>query len=240
MDRHGIARDWLLELEDSFTAQCFITTDLDNNQITSFHPGAMDRAHEARIQDVGRDISVGIVAPNGKRAMVEYARTLKQKGIPCVLDPGQGLPMFEGDELIELIEGASVFVVNDYEWSLTQQKTGLAEDELAERVGALVVTRGAEGSLIRRGALHAGVEMTSERSEVPVVVAERVVDPTGCGDAYRSGLLYAIARGLPLETGAKLGSLMGSLKVANPGPQSIEHSLPDIRARFEREFGQAL
>lgn len=240
MDRHGLRRDWLLELEDSFTAQCFITTDLDNNQITSFHPGAMDRAHEARIEDIGQEIEVGIVAPNGKQAMVEYARTLKQKGVPCVLDPGQGLPMFESAELIELIEGASVFVVNDYEWSLTKDKTGLDEDQLAERVGALIVTRGAEGSLIRRGALETSIEIERDRSEVPVVKAEKVVDPTGCGDAYRSGILYAIARGLPLETGAKLGSLMGSLKVANAGPQSIEQDIGAIRERFEREFGHPL
>jgi adenosine kinase len=239
MDRHGLRRDWLLELEDSFTAQCFITTDLDNNQITSFHPGAMDRAHEARIEDVGQDIAVGIVAPNGKEAMVAYAQTLKRKGIPCVVDPGQGLPMFEGQELIELIEGASVFVVNDYEWSLTRQKTGLGEDELAERVGALIVTRGAEGSVIRRGGLEAGVEIESDQSDVPAVKAEAVVDPTGCGDAYRSGILYAIANELPLETGAKLGSLMGSLKVAHAGPQSIEQELPEIRDRFEREFGHS-
>jgi adenosine kinase len=145
--------------------------------------------------------------------------------------------MFDGGELLEMIEGASVFVVNDYEWSLTQEKTGMGEDELAERVGALIVTRGAKGSLIRRGALEVGVEIETDRSEVLAVTADQVVDPTGCGDAYRSGILYALARGLPLETGARLGSLMGSLKVAHAGPQSISHPLPEIRERFEREFG---
>lgn len=239
MDRHGIRRDWLLRLEDSFTAQCFITTDLDNNQITSFHPGAMARAHEARIEGVEARLSVGIVAPNGKQAMQDYARVLKRRGIPCVLDPGQGLPMFDGPELIEMIDGAAVFVVNDYEWSLTLARTGLDADGVAELVGAVVVTRGGEGSLLRRGGRELGVRLQSDRSEIPVVTAERLVDPTGCGDAYRAGLLYALAHGLPLETGARMGSLLGSLKIARPGPQSIDLGLAAFRARYEREFGHA-
>lgn len=237
LDRHGIRRDWLLTLEDSFTAQCFITTDLDNNQLTSFHPGAMERAHEARLDGVGETLSAGIVGPNGKQAMLDYARGLKERGIPCVLDPGQGLPMFDGPELLEMIDGAAVFVVNDYEWSLTQDKTGLGQDAIAERVGALIVTRGGEGSLLLRGGRDLGIEVAEAKTEVPVVRAERVVDPTGCGDAYRSGILLAIARGLPIETGARIGSLMGSLKVAQPGPQSIELGLDAIRDRFEQEFG---
>ncbi len=237
LDQHGVRRDWILTLEDAFTAQCFITTDLDNNQITSFHPGAMARAHEAKLADLPDDIAVGIVAPNGKQAMLDYARGLKERGVPCVLDPGQGLPMFDRDELLSMIDGAAVFVVNDYEWSLTQQKTGLAEDELVEYVGALVVTRGGEGSIVRRGARELGIRMEADRSEIPVVEAERVVDPTGCGDAYRSGILYAIFQGLSLETGARMGSLMGSLKVAQAGPQSIEIGLDEFRARYERQFG---
>jgi adenosine kinase len=236
LDQHGIRRDWLLTLDDSFTAQCFITTDLDNNQLTSFHPGAMERAHEARLDGVTDEFSVGIVAPNGKQAMIDYARQLKQRGTPCVVDPGQGLPMFDGDELLELIDGAAVFVVNDYEWALTLDKTDLDEDALAEHVGALVVTRGGEGSIVRRGARELGVQVEAERSEIPAVRAERVVDPTGCGDAYRSGLLYAISRGLPLETGARMGSLMGSLKVAHAGPQSVDIDLAGFRARYESEF----
>ena len=239
LDQHGIRRDWLTTLDDSFTAQCFITTDLDNNQLTSFHPGAMERAHEARLDGVDEALRVGIVAPNGKQAMQDYARGLKSRGVPCVLDPGQGLPMFDGEELLEMIEGSAVFVVNDYEWSLTQDKTGLDEQAIAERVGALIVTRGGEGSLLVRGGRDLGVEVEEAKSEVPVVKAEAVVDPTGCGDAYRSGILYAIARGLPIETGARIGSLMGSLKVARPGPQSIDEGLDEIRSRFEAEFGYA-
>jgi adenosine kinase len=237
MDQHGIKRDWLLTLDDAFTAQCFITTDLDNNQLTSFHPGAMDRAHEARVDSVAADYDVAIVAPNGKQAMQEHARTLKQKGVPCVVDPGQGLPMFDGDELLELIEDAAVYVVNDYEWALTQEKTSLGEDALAEHVGALVITRGAEGSIVRRGARDLGLQLEADRTVVPAIEAKAPVDPTGCGDAYRAGLLYAIARGLTLETGAKMGSLMGSLKVERSGPQSIELDLKAFRERYQSEFG---
>jgi len=239
MDRHGLRRDWLVTLDDMFTAQCFITTDLDNNQITSFHPGAMERAHEAKIDSVGEAFEVGIVAPNGKQAMLDYSRELKEKGIACVVDPGQGLPMFERDELLGMIDGASVYVVNDYEWSLTLDKTGLDEDALAERVGALVVTRGGEGSLVRRGGRDLGLVFEGDRLEVPVVAPEQVVDPTGCGDAYRSGLLFAMSKGLPIEVGARLGSLMGSLKVARPGPQSIDLGANEIRKRYEAEFGHA-
>jgi adenosine kinase len=240
LDRHGVRRDYLRVLDDSFTAQCFITTDLDGNQLIVFHPGAMDRAHEARIADVAEEISVGIVSPNGKRAMIEYARELKARGIPCVIDPGQQLPTFEGDELLDLIEGASIFIANDYEWLLSQEKTGMGEESICERVGALVVTRGADGSILRRGARKVDFEIESDRVEIPSVKPERVVDPTGCGDAYRSGLLYALARGHSLETGARLGSLMGALKVAEVGPQSISLDFDGISARFETEFGSPL
>jgi adenosine kinase len=240
LDKHGIRRDWLLKVEDAFTAQSFTTTDLDNNQLISFHPGAMVHAHEARLEDVSEDLQVGIVAPNGKEAMIQYARGLKAAGIPCVVDPGQQLPTFDGKELIELIEGASVFVVNDYEWALTQEKTGLDEDGVAERVGALIITLGGEGSILRRGGRDEGLELESPRCQIPALKAERVVDPTGCGDAYRSGILYALVRGLPLETGARLGGLMGSLKVAESGPQSIEIGIDALRARFEMEFNQSL
>jgi adenosine kinase len=239
MDRHGLRRSWIRVLDDCFTSQCFITTDLDNNQITSFHPGAMERAHEARIEDVDEDYGVGIVAPNGKRAMMAYARVLKEKGVPCVMDPGQGLPMFEGGELLEMIEGAAIYVVNDYEWALTREKTGLDEDAIAERVGAIIYTRGGQGSVVRRGSGSAQVVVSQERTQIPVVRAEQVVDPTGCGDAYRAGILYAVLNGLPLETGARMGSLLGSIKVGQPGPQSIQTDLPSFRERYRREFGDS-
>jgi adenosine kinase len=240
LDDHGVRRDYLRVLDDAFTAQCFITTDRDSNQLIVFHPGAMERAHEASLADVREEISVGIVSPNGKQAMIEYAAELKSRQIPCVIDPGQQLPTFEGDELLGLIEGASILVVNDYEWLLTQEKTGMDEDAIAERVGALVVTRGAEGSMVRRGGVAVPFEIESDRSEIASVKAQRVTDPTGCGDAYRSGLLYALTRGLSLETGCRLGSLMGALKVAEAGPQSIALDREAIAARFEVEFGSKL
>jgi adenosine kinase len=240
LDRHGVRRDWLRVLDDCFTAQCFITTDLENNQITSFHSGAMERAHEARLDAVREEIRVGIVAPNGKRAMIENANALKRRGIACVVDPGQGLPMFDGRELIALLEGADVYVANDYEWALTLERTGLDEDAVAERVGALVVTRGGEGSWLRRGGREGAVRMQGDAAQVASIRPEKVVDPTGCGDAYRAGILYALLEDLPLEQGARLGSLMGSLKVARPGPQSIDLSTDEIRSRFEREFGEPL
>ena len=240
LDDHGVRRDYLRVLDNAFTAQCFITTDRDSNQLIVFHPGAMERAHEASLADVREEISMGIVSPNGKQAMIEYAAELKSRQIPCVIDPGQQLPTFEGDELLGLIEGASILVVNDYEWLLTQEKTGMDEDAIAERVGALVVTRGAEGSMVRRGGVAVPFEIESDRSEIASVKAQRVTDPTGCGDAYRSGLLYALARGLSLETGCRLGSLMGALKVAEAGPQSIALDREAIAARFEVEFGSKL
>ncbi|HIG00669.1 MAG TPA: carbohydrate kinase family protein [Myxococcales bacterium] len=240
LDDHGVRRDYLRVLDNAFTAQCFITTDRNSNQLIVFHPGAMERAHEASLADVREEISMGIVSPNGKQAMIEYTAELKSRQIPCVIDPGQQLPTFEGDELLGLIEGASILVVNDYEWLLTQEKTGMDEDAIAERVGALVVTRGAEGSMVRRGGVAVPFEIESDRSEIASVKAQRVTDPTGCGDAYRSGLLYALARGLSLETGCRLGSLMGALKVAEAGPQSIALDREAIAARFEVEFGSKL
>jgi adenosine kinase len=238
MDRGGVRRNHLRVLEDEYTASCFITTDAGNNQIISFHPGAMDRAHEARIEDVTEHFDVGIVSPNGKQAMVEYARDLKARGGHCVIDPGQGLPILDADELRTIIDGASVYIVNEYEWELTREKTGLDEDGVAECVGALIVTRGEQGSMLRRGGRDLGVRMGVERLEIPPVKAEIAIDPTGCGDAYRSGLLFAIANDLSLEIGTRLGSLMGALKVSRQGPQSIDLDLAAIRERYQAEFGE--
>jgi len=200
----------------------------------------MDRAHEAPIGSLAEidRVTVAIVGPNGKQAMVDHARELKARGIPCVIDPGQGLPMFDGDELQTLLDGAVVYVVNDYEWALTLERTGLAEEAIVDRVGAVVVTRGEQGSLLLRGGT-AAVEVEADRREVPAVRAERVVDPTGCGDSYRAGLLHALHRGLPLEVGVKIGSLFGALKIALPGPQSIPLDPGAFRARYEREFGES-
>jgi adenosine kinase len=228
LDRHGVRRDHVRELEDAWTAQAFITTDLDDNQITAFHPGAMDRAHEARVEDVSRAFRIAIVSPNGKRAMQEYARTLKARRVELVMDPGQGLGQFDRDELRELIDGSSIYVVNDYEWSLTLERSEWDEDALAERVGAVVVTLGEKGSRVRE---------VGRWTEIAPVAADVVVDPTGCGDAYRAGLLHGRAHGLPLERACQVGSLLGALKVAVPGPQGLVVDRQAFRARFAREFG---
>ena len=231
LDRHGIRRDGVRELADAYTAQAFITTDLDDNQITAFHSGAMDRAHEARLDDVREPLDVAIVSPNGKRAMQEYARALKARGVELVMDPGQGIPQFDREELRELVEGSAVYVVNDYEWSLTLERTGWDERELERRVGAVVVTLGEQGSRLRQG---------EREVRVPAVRADALVDPTGCGDAYRAGLLYGRARGLPLETCCRVGSLLGALKVAVEGPQGLELDPRAFRERFAGEFGVEL
>ncbi|MEN8161619.1 MAG: carbohydrate kinase family protein [Myxococcota bacterium] len=231
LDRHRVRRDHVVGIPGEATAGAYITTDLDDNQIIGFHPGAMDRAHEAGLDRIQEPIDLGIVSPNGKRAMQEHARGLKERGIQTVIDPGQGLPLFEGPELIELLEGATLYVVNDYEWSLTLSTTALAEAEIVRRVGAVVVTRGEKGSTLLRG---------SDALEIPAVAAERVVDPTGCGDAYRAAFLHGVARGLDLEICARMGSVLGALAVAEHGTQSITTTPEAFRAGYARAFGAEL
>jgi adenosine kinase len=231
LDQHRIRRDHIVPLAGEATAGCYITTDLDDNQITGFHPGAMDRAHEAPVARVAERITLGLVSPNGKRAMREHARALKARGVPTVVDPGQGLPLFSGDELVELLDGASVYVANDYEWSLTLSSTGLSEDAIAARVGAVIVTRGEAGSTLREG---------SRTRAIPPVPARSLVDPTGCGDAYRAGLAHGMRRGLPLEKCARMGSLMGSLLVERHGTQSLSLAPGEFAERYRAAFGEEL
>jgi len=228
LDANGVGREHVAELPDTFTASCYITTDLDDNQITAFHPGAMDRAHEADVASVQTAFEWAIVSPNGKEAMVGNARALKARGKRTVVDPGQGIPIFEPGELVEFIEGSELFIVNDYEWALVQARTGLGEDELATRCGAVIVTLGEKGALLMEGGV---------RVEVPPVPADRVVDPTGAGDAFRAGLLLGCVRGLPLETCARIGSTLGSMKVAHEGPQGLRTDLANLRQRYEQAFG---
>jgi adenosine kinase len=240
MDRSGVARDHLRVLEDEYTAACFITTDQANNQIISFHPGAMDRAHEAQIAEVRTPFDAAIVSPNGRQAMLDYCRDLKARGTPFIFDPGQGLPILDERALLEALTGADVYIVNEYEWALTCEKTGLDEDGIAERVGALIVTHGENGSIVRRGGRASAISVAEARSEIRPIRAAKVVDPTGCGDSYRAGLLHALVHGRPLEQGARLGSLMGSLKVARRGPQSIELDFAAIAECYRAEYGESL
>jgi adenosine kinase len=221
----GIDTASILRCDDLYTAQAFITTDLSDNQITAFHPGAMGRAHEVAARGPA---AWGIVAPNGKDAMLRHAREYTDAGIPWIFDPGQALPMFSGDELRALLDGARALAVNDYECRLMAERTGLSEAELAARVDAMIVTRGGDGSLLRRGG----------RTETiaPVKVAD-AVDPTGCGDAYRGGLLYALARGLGWPVAARLGSVMGAIKIACAGPQNHAVDREDVARRYREAYG---
>jgi adenosine kinase len=227
LDRHDIRRDGVLELPDVRTAQGFVTTDLDDNQIWAFYEGAMARAHEAKLPE-GESPALAIVSADGKRAMREHARELKRRGVPTFIDPSHGLPLLDGGELLEMIDGAAAYVVNDYEWSLTLDKTGASEAELLARCGAVVITKGEHGSEIRDG---------KRTFEIPPVRAERVVDPTACGDAYRAGLLFGRARGFDWDVAGRMGSLLGSLQVAVPGAQNLRLDPAAFRRLYAREFG---
>jgi adenosine kinase len=208
-------------------SQAFITTDLDDNQITAFHPGAMNHSHENHVQ-AAKHARLGIVAPDGREGMLQHAREFQAAGIPFVFDPGQGLPMFSGDELARFVEMANFVTVNDYEGEMLQERTGKRLEELAKQVKALVVTLGARGSLI----------MTNgRRVEIPPVQPEQVLDPTGCGDAFRAGLLYGIAAGFDWAVSGRLASLLGSIKIAQRGGQNHHFTRDEIAQRYKEAFG---
>ncbi len=228
----GVPVEHIREVPDAFTAQAYITTDLDDNQITAFHPGAMQSAHLNRIAALDpavlADIALGIVAPDGREAMIQHAAEFVAAGIPFIFDPGQGLPMFGDEELRTFLGQASWVTVNDYEWEMLQQKTGLKAADLMERVEALVVTRAAEGSVI----------YTKGRTLViPPARPHAVVDPTGCGDAYRAGLIHGLLRSLDWETTGRVAALMGAIKIESRGPQNHRFTAAGFRQRFRDNFG---
>jgi len=228
MERWGIPSDYVRVIDDHYTAQAFITTDLDDNQIIAFHPGAMGEAHRVNVP-TGFDNAVGIVAPNGRDAMIQHARQFREAGIPFVFDPGQGLPMFDGDDLRTFIDQATWVAVNDYESQLIQDRTGLGLEEIAELVDALIVTRGPKGSWIFTG---------GQRLDIPAAEPDAVNDPTGCGDAYRAGLLYGLERDMPWEHTGRLASLMGAIKIATHGTQNHHFELDELRRRYQQSFGE--
>ncbi|MBS1172941.1 MAG: carbohydrate kinase family protein [Proteobacteria bacterium] len=230
LQRLGISQKFVREVPNTFTAQAFITNDLDDNQITAFHPGAMNFSHLNRIADAD-GIKLGILSPDGREGMTQHAREFHEAGIPFVFDPGQGLPMFSGEELLQFLRLADYCTVNDYEGKLLAERTGRTLEQLAAQVKALIVTRGAEGSSIFAG---------SERLDIPAVEAAEVIDPTGCGDAYRGGLLHAIASGMDWQQTGQLASLMGALKVAHRGGQNHTLSRDEIGARYHETFGHRL
>jgi len=228
--RHGVNLDYVRVFPGTYTAQAYITTDVDANQITAFHPGAMARAHEIAIPNDG-SVSLAIVAPDGREAMVGHARSLSAAKVPFLFDPGQNLPMFDGNDLKGFISQASWLVVNDYEAALVEERTGLGPEAIASQMKAYIVTRGAQGSTIYADGV---------RHDIPPVVAEVVADPTGCGDAYRAGLIYGLTNGLGWEKTGRIASLMGAVKIAHHGTQSHSPDMAELRARYQAAYGHAL
>ncbi len=227
LDKLGISRRCIRSYADAYTAQAFITTDADNNQITAFHPGAMSNSHHNKVNEAG-EVKLAIIAPDGRDGMVEHARDCAALGIPFIFDPGQGLPMFSGDELKEFIGLATYVAVNDYEAELLTERTGWTLQEISDRVSALVVTRGEQGAEIFIG---------GDKIDIPVVKVDQVVDPTGCGDAFRAGMLFGLTRGMDWPTIGRLASLMGAIKIESQGGQNHAPTLEQIEQRFQKEFG---
>jgi adenosine kinase len=214
-------------IEHAYTAQAFITTDSDNNQITAFHPGAMTQSHVNSVA-AAASVKLAIVAPDGRDGMLQHARDCVAQNIPFIFDPGQGLPMFNGKELEYFIELASYVAVNDYEAELLMERTGLTLEKIAQRVKALIVTR---------GELGADIFVNGEHIAIPPVKVGAVVDPTGCGDAFRAGILYGLTNDMDWPTTGRLGSLMGAIKIAHQGGQNHTPSRQEIEQRFEQAFG---
>ncbi|HEX5363636.1 MAG TPA: carbohydrate kinase family protein [Gallionella sp.] len=230
LEKLGISQQHIRQVPDSFTGQAFITTDLDDNQITAFHPGAMGFSHQNKVADAS-DVSIGIVSPDGRDGMMEHAEQFVEAGIPFVFDPGQGMPMFSGDDLMRFVDQATYVTVNDYEAKLLQDKTGKTLKQIAGSVKALIVTLGGDGSMIYAD----GREIA-----IPTPKPASIVDPTGCGDAYRAGLLYGIQSGWDWETTGRLASMMGSIKIASRGGQNHAPTRDELKAQFQKHFGFAL
>lgn len=230
MEQCGIPLTSVRVFEDQFTPQCFITTDLDNNQITAFHPGAMSSAQENHVRDIP-DIDFAIVAPDGREAMLQHVDEFAARGVPFIFDPGQAMPLFSGEEFRAMIEKANYVIVNDYESQLLQNRTGWSAAEIASHVKAYIVTQGPRGSVI-----HADGEVL----EIPPARERQVVDPTGCGDAYRAGLIYGIMKGYDWPTIGRMASLMGALKVEHPGTQNQRFTKDEFLAEFAEQFGYSV
>lgn len=227
LQENGIAMTHVRRIAGSYTAQAFITTDLADNQITAFHPGAMNNSHANSVKEA-QQVGLGIIAPDGRDGMFQHARELHEAGIPFLFDPGQGMPMFNGEELLHFTGMAEYMAFNDYEAQLMQEKTGQTLEALAERVKALIVTRGAQGSTIYAD---------GQCIEIPCVEADAVLDPTGCGDAYRAGLMHGIAQGWDWRAAGQLASVMGSIKIASRGGQNHRQTRAEISARYKQAFG---
>ncbi len=226
----GIKQTYVRQLEDTFTAQAFITTDLSSNQIIAFHPGAMNFSEKNKVSDA-KGVTIGMVSPDGRTGMIKHAEQFKKRKIPFVFDPGQGLPMFGGDELRKFVEEATWVTVNDYEWELLKDRTGWTEKDVTDRVDALIVTLGKKGSEIHT---------KGKTYRIPAVRPRAIEDPTGCGDAYRAGLVYGLLHGLDWETTGRIASLMGSIKIEHQGPQNHSFTLEQFRKRYKAAFGRTM
>ena len=226
LNHNNLNTSHVKQIANTFTAQAFITTDIEDNQITAFHPGAMVESHQNSVNDA-ENISLAVIAPDGREGMFQHARECFEAGIPFLFDPGQGLPMFNGEELLGFIDMATYLAINDYEAQVLQDKTGLTLEQLASKVSALIVTLGGQGSHIYAD---------GQRFEIPCVKADKIVDPTGCGDAYRAGLLYGIANGWDWPTCGRLASTMGAIKIASRGGQNHKPT----RTEIENLYSQAL
>jgi adenosine kinase len=226
----GVPLDYVKVIDTEHTAQGFVTTDLDDNQIWAFHPGAMQHSHVNRVpQDA--DIAIGIVAPDGRDGMIQHAAQFAAAGIPFIFDPGQGLPLFGAEELRAFIDQATWMAVNDYEWQVVRERTGWSLQEVTKHVRALIVTRGAEGSVI----YTEGREL-----RVPTAKPESLVDPTGCGDAYRAGLIHGLLHGLDWETTGRIASLLGAIKIESRGTQNHRFTRAEFEARYRENFGASV
>ena len=236
----GPYRDWMTAndmsfrfvrvIDDEYTAQAYITTDLDANQLTAFHPGAMNQSWRCEVpRDAG--IRIGVLAPDGRQGMITHAGQFTSAGIPFVFDPGQAMTLFGREELETFIDQATWVTVNDYEAQLLQERTGLSTGEIAARVKAYIVTQGSEGSV---------VHTAQRRFDIPAVRAAQVVDPTGCGDAYRAGLIYGLARGMDWDTTGRIASLIGAIKIETVGTQHHRFTLDEFKERFHDAFDYRL
>lgn len=229
-EEQGIPLRHVKVIDDLFTPQAFITTDHDNNQITAFHPGAMMRSHENHVRDVV-GVSIGIVSPDGREGMLQNAREFAEAGIPFIFDPGQAMPLFDGAQLRQFIEQADYVTVNDYESNLLAERTGWDEKTIAGKVKAYIATRGPKGACIYADGKSFNIPPAHER---------RVTDPTGCGDAFRAGLIFGLQKGYDWETIGRMGNLMGALKVEHPGTQNQRFDYSEFAEQFKQQFGYAL
>jgi len=230
MDQWGISRKHLKVLDNTYTGQAFITTDMDDNQITAFHPGAMSFSHENKVSDAN-GVSIGIVSPDGRDGMIQHAQQFVEAGIPFIFDPGQGMPMFSGDELVTFLEQATWAAFNDYEAQLMQERTGKSPQAMAQMLDGLIITMGGKGAVIYCNEQH---------WEIPTAETHKVTDPTGCGDAFRAGLLYGLMNGMDWETTGRIASLMGAIKIEKPGTQNHSFTMSEFESRFKESFGRSI